>query len=38
MQAAAALMNSQGHLEVFVKQGSAAELLQCGIGEKIELQ
>ena len=35
--APAALINSNGQLEVFVKEGSATDLLKCGIGEKIEL-
>jgi hypothetical protein len=35
--APAALINSNGQLEVFVKNGSAADLLKCGRGERIEL-
>ncbi|WP_447972404.1 SAM hydrolase/SAM-dependent halogenase family protein [Nitrospira sp. Kam-Ns4a] len=32
-----ALINSNGQLEIFVKDGSAAALLKCGRGERIEL-
>ncbi len=35
--APSALINSNGQVEVFVKEGSAAELLKCGIGEKVEM-
>jgi S-adenosylmethionine hydrolase len=32
-----ALINSNGHLEIFVKGGNAADLLKCGRGEPVEL-
>lgn len=32
-----ALINSNGHLEVFLKEGNAAEALKCGRGERIEV-
>lgn len=32
-----ALINSNGQVEVFVKEGSAAALLKCGRGEQIEI-
>ncbi len=35
--AAAALINSNGQVEIFVKEGSAADLLTCSHGERIEL-
>lgn len=36
-ESAYALINSNGHLEVFAKERSAAELLKVGRGERIEL-
>jgi len=35
--APAALINSNGQVEIFVKEGSAADLLTCSHGERIEL-
>ena len=32
-----ALINSNGQLEVFLREGNAAESLTCGIGDPIEL-
>ncbi len=32
-----ALVNSNGQVEIFVKEGSAAELLKCGLGERITI-
>ena len=32
-----ALVNSNGQVEIFVKEGSAAELLKCGLGERIAI-
>jgi hypothetical protein len=32
-----ALVNSNGQVEVFLKEGSAAEALKCTRGEKIEI-
>lgn len=32
-----ALINSNGQVEIFVKEGNAAETLKCGRGQKIEL-
>lgn len=32
-----ALVNSNGQVEVFIKEGSAAEALKCGRGQKIEI-
>ena len=35
--APAALINSNGQVEIFLQEGSAAEFLKCGHGERIEL-
>jgi S-adenosylmethionine hydrolase len=32
-----ALINSNGHVEIFVKEGSAAALLKCGRGDRVEI-
>jgi S-adenosylmethionine hydrolase len=32
-----ALINSNGKLEIFLKEASAADLLQVGMGERIEV-
>ncbi|MGH7166763.1 MAG: SAM hydrolase/SAM-dependent halogenase family protein [Nitrospiraceae bacterium] len=32
-----ALVNSDGQVEIFVKEGSAAELLKCGLGERMTI-
>jgi S-adenosylmethionine hydrolase len=34
---AQALINSNGQLEIFVKEGNAAELLKTGVGDRIEI-
>ena len=31
------LINSNGHVEVFIREGNAAEQLKCGLGDRVEL-
>ena len=35
--APSALINSNGQVEIFLKEGSAAELLKCGAGDKVQM-